>query len=137
MTRFFCPGCWADFEGDLPLCPACGLDIAAAWQSKSWEEKLLAALRHREPTTPLRAAWILGERRDPSAVPVLARLAGETVARAAARALARIGGPEAHRCLLDLLAHPAAMVRAEAAAALDVVAPLEAPRGTGRGRGGG
>lgn len=41
-------------------CPCCGADLRD-FTGKSYEEKLILALRHPEPTIPIRAAMILGE----------------------------------------------------------------------------
>lgn len=43
MTRFYCPGCWKDFERDFSPCPSCGLDIREFWSSKDHVEKLIHA----------------------------------------------------------------------------------------------
>lgn len=58
MTRFFCPGCWSDFGEDVSPCPHCGLDIRMFRESKDWIGKLILALEHSEPRTPIRAAWL-------------------------------------------------------------------------------
>ena len=55
--RHFCPKCWSDFPRDLPSCPNRGQDMAAFWTGKDYVDKLIAALKHREPETPIRAAW--------------------------------------------------------------------------------
>ena len=71
MVTFYCPGCWHDFDEDLVCCPKCGLVISEFWNSKDYLEKLILALRHPEPTTPARAAWLLGKIRDWRAVAAL------------------------------------------------------------------
>jgi predicted amidophosphoribosyltransferase len=100
--RFFCPRCWHDFERDEARCPHCGLDIEEFWNSKDYVEKLIAALHHPEKETPIRAAWLLGQLKDPRAVPPLIELVKETedvyIARAAVQAL---GGRSTLRKLID------------------------------------
>ena len=121
MPRYFCPNCWSDFAEDLATCPRCGVDIHGFWDSKDMVEKLILALDHPEPETPIRAAWILGERHETRAVGPMIALIGRTqdvyIARGAARALGEIGTAEAIRFLETLKAHPARMVREEAQAA--------------------
>jgi HEAT repeat protein len=125
--RWYCPGCWCDFGEDLANCPHCGLDIHAFWDSKDYVEKLILALSHPEPTTPVRAAELLGRVRAAQAVEPLMRLVGESadifVVQAAMRALAAIGTTTARRFLETLSSHPAEWIRAEAAADLGRAAP--------------
>jgi HEAT repeat protein len=67
--------------------------------AQSFADKLRAALRHPEPQTAVRAAWILGERREHSSVPdlihVLESARDSFLAEAAAEALGKIGDPAA------------------------------------------
>ncbi|HQL55083.1 MAG TPA: HEAT repeat domain-containing protein [Phycisphaerae bacterium] len=120
--RWYCPGCWRDFGEDLATCPHCRLDIHAFWDSKDYVEKLMLALNHPEPTTPVRAAELLGRVRAARAVEPLIRLVRENadifVVRAAVRALALIGTTNARRFLETLGSHPAEWIRVEAAADL-------------------
>lgn len=113
--RYFCPKCWSDFAEDVVRCPRCGQDIAAFWSGKDYVEKLIAAMDHPEPETPIRAAWILGTLRAMRGVGPLIALIQRTrdvyVARAAVEALGRIGTPEAMQFLAGLSDHPARMVR--------------------------
>ena len=80
-------------------CPSCGCAIEAYLAGQSYTERLLAALNHPEPETPVRAAYILGMRGDQVAVPFLLTKAEETsdmyLALACLEALSRIGGEEA------------------------------------------
>ena len=122
MVTFFCPGCWHDFNEDLVRCPNCGLVIHEFYNSKDYLEKLILALRHPEPTTPIRAAWLLGKIRDPRAVAPLIDIVQGTkdlyLAREAVKALGAIDTLQARHFLLALANHPARMIRAEACAAL-------------------
>jgi enolase len=114
--RYYCPGCWHDFAEDLDRCPRCGLDLRA-WPDTDFVDKVIRALTHPEPETPIRAAWILGERRETRAVPALAALLRRTkdvyVATAAVQALGKIGTDEARAGLATAAEHPAMMVRDE------------------------
>ena len=122
MATFYCPGCWHDFAEDLVRCPNCGLAIDEFWNSKDYLEKLILALRHPEPTTPVRAAWLLGKIGDPRAVVSLIEIVKETddlyLAREAIKALGAIDTPQARHFIRTLANHPARMIRAEAGAAL-------------------
>jgi len=99
MTTFFCPSCWAEVPEEEDLCRVCGCRISAYLEGKSYSERLIKALEHPEPTTPVRAAYILGMRKEPQAVPALAWKANATsdvfLALACVEALARIGTSEA------------------------------------------
>ena len=96
MTTFFCPSCWAEIREEQDPCPHCGSHVAEWLARASYTERLIASLDHPEPETPLRAATILGMRKDHAAVPQLIRKAESTpdvyLAMACLEALARIGG---------------------------------------------
>lgn len=121
MVRFYCPECWNDFGEDLALCPVCGLDIHRFWSSKDYVQKLIVALDHPEKGTPVRAAWILGQIRDPRAVVPLMTLTQKSndvyIAIAAIKALGKIGGLEARKFLKTLRHHPAQTLREAAQSA--------------------
>jgi HEAT repeat protein len=118
MVRFFCPRCWEDFPEDTNLCPNCGLRIDEFWAALDHVGKLIVALDHPEPSTPVRAAHLLGRIGVQRAVPALIRTVETTrdiyLARASIRALGEIGSPEAIRFLRSLTAHPARLLREEA-----------------------
>ena len=122
MATFYCPGCWHDFAEDLVRCPNCGLAIDEFWNSKDYLEKLILALHHPEPATPIRAAWLIGKIRDPRAVEALIDIVKETkdlyLAREAVKALGAIDTLQTRYFLRSLANHPARMIRAEASAAL-------------------
>ena len=123
MLTFYCPGCWKDFREDLDRCPSCGLDIRGFCRSRDWVDKVILALAHPEPTTPERAAWILGRLREARAVEPLSRLARTSsntyTVRAAVIALGEIGTPEARKVLTGLRHHRARMVREAVATILE------------------
>jgi len=90
---------------------------------KDYVEKLIGALVHPEPETPIRAASILGNLHDERAVEPLINLIGQTqdvyIACSAAEALGKLGTPRARQFLRGIAAtHPAAMVRDAASAAV-------------------
>jgi hypothetical protein len=103
MVTFFCPGCWAESNEESETCPRCGVNIKRLLASKGYPERLADALRHPEPATPLRAAYILGLRREAAVVPALAARAHETsdlfLCLECLSALARIDTPDAWRAV--------------------------------------
>lgn len=128
MTKFLCPSCLAFLDEDLPICPRCGGEIQSTWKALSRLDKLTWALGHPEAETRQRAAWLLGEERDPNAIEALEKVAATSdepyLAREAVRALARIG-PSARNVLSALRDHPALMVRSEARRVLALAAEVE------------
>jgi HEAT repeat protein len=81
-------------------------------------DKLIAALRHKEPMTPVRAAWILGERREEKAVPALAKIARKAkdafLVESAVEALGQIGGDTAREPVRAAAQHSSLRVRVKA-----------------------
>ena len=96
MTTFYCPDCWAEVPESATVCPHCYTNISERISQADYTDKLIAALRHKEPMTPMRAACILGERREPKAVPALTKIVGKGkdafVVESAVEALGKIGG---------------------------------------------
>jgi len=131
MVRYYCPGCWKDSQEDFRKCPSCGLDIHRFWDSKDYAEKLIVSLRHPEPTTPIRAARLLGRLKDPRAVPALIKLIRDRkdlfVAGAAIGALGEIGTPEAVAFLESLLQSSDGRIRDLARKALGPLKTRRAP----------
>lgn len=95
---FFCPKCWKEIPSGRETCPHCGARLAEE-DAKPFVEKLRSALRHPEPETAVRAAWILGERQEASAVAdliyVLETSHDGFLVEAAAEALGKIGDQRA------------------------------------------
>lgn len=100
MTTF-CPHCWAEVSSDAQSCPTCGADLREG--PADYLTKLIAALRHPEPLTRRRAAYVLGLLRHPAAVEPLADVligdADPYVKGEAAQALAAIGDERAKAIL--------------------------------------
>lgn len=119
----YCPSCWAELAPNAQVCPRCGADLTAL-DAEDYTDKLIAALRHPEPFTQRRAAYVLGLRRDPRAVPALVEAmkgsADVYVRGEAAAALGKIGGPEAEAALRHMATDQRAptMLRRAAADAL-------------------
>lgn len=114
--RFSCPGCWRSYGEEFKVCANCGLDVVEFYKNKDYVEKLIIALRHPEPETPVRAAWILGEIGDARAIEPLAGLVIRTpdvyIASAAVKALARFDNPRVKEFLGDIVGkHQASMIR--------------------------
>ena len=122
VPTFFCPVCWAESKEDLAICPHCGADIGRILTSKSYAERLIDALHHPEPTTPLRVAHVLALRKEAAAVPALAARAAEDddlyVSLECLTALAKIGTPEAWEAVASFSFDPRRVVSARARALL-------------------
>jgi hypothetical protein len=118
MPTFFCPVCWAASRNDEPVCRHCGAEIGRIQAGKSYGQRLAEALRHPEPTTPLRVAMVLGLRREAGAVEALAACAHETgdlyLCLECLTALARIGTPEAWAAVASFVGDPRRVVAARA-----------------------
>jgi len=119
---FYCSNCWAEVPESAAICPRCGDNIPARQARADYVDKLITALRHPEPTTPVRAAWILGERRERRAVESLVALVQESsdvyVVEAAVEALGKIGDWAAWGALQMTSNHPNPRVRGQALQAL-------------------
>lgn len=119
----YCPACWREIPAEADRCPFCG--TALSNDTADYTAKLIAALRHPEPFTRRRAAYLLGLRRDARGVSaliaVLETADDDPYVRAeAALALGAIGGEDALQALRRVLAAPneSVIVRRAAAAAL-------------------
>ncbi len=124
----YCPVCWAENSGDARKCVRCGAPLDAP--AESYDTALIAALNHPEPTTPVRAAWILGHRRVAAAVePLRAVLRDHTDAyllQAACKALQEIGDAAATPELVATLRSGPLIARNAAATALGALGAAEA-----------
>lgn len=120
--KLYCPRCWHELSSKATACPACGGHCAQLSDEQSYVEKLIAALNHPEPRTPVRAAWILGQLRATVAVPALIEVVRESddfyLIEAAVEALEHIGDPASRPVLTWAAAHGALRVRRAAERAL-------------------
>lgn len=127
MVTFYCPNCWRELDGEhVRVCPACHGGISATLDRRTYVDKLIAALRHSEPATPIRAASLLGALRAREAVPELMKLAhseADLYQRAAAvEALGQIGSSAAQSLLEELAQCQSVLVRSKARQALGQLA---------------
>jgi HEAT repeat protein len=122
MVTFFCPNCWSEVKEGEKVCPRCGVEISKVLDQRDYIGKLIAALSHPEPTTPLRAAWLLGKLRARSAVGALLDLlqggADPYVKAAAVEALGQIGEASAEGVLAELAERGPVLLRGKAEEAL-------------------
>ena len=135
--HWFCPKCWSEVsEGDR-VCGACRTILEQA-DHRGLVEKLLAALRHPEPATAVRAATILGELKPQEAVSALADILGTSrdpyLIEAAARALGKIGDRNSVPVLRATLCSSYLVARLAAAEALARVGGPEAVEALEAGR---
>ena len=122
---YYCPACWSSIPGEVDVCPVCGAAIKD--RSADLVDKYIAALRHPEPATRLRVAWLLGQMCEQRAVAELIRVVTTRqdndpyLIGVATQSLGLIGDAEAVPCLAELLADPQAsfMARIQAAQALE------------------
>ena len=120
---YFCPSCWNEIKNE-DVCPECGVDLKELAQ-EGYEEKLIRALRHPEPTTPIRAAAILGEIGSKEALEPLMELINSSpdpyIQEAAAIALGKIGDSRAILCLERWIAEGAVRVQLAAQQAIQSI----------------
>ena len=131
MTTFYCPSCWAEVEEKATICPHCHTNISERISEADYTDKLIAALRHKEPMTPVRAAWILGERREQRAVPALTKIVRKGkdafLVESAVEALGKIGGNAASEAVRAAAHHSSLRVRVKARDVLKQLASRNVP----------
>jgi len=129
---FYCPACWREVPELIHVCPYCKVDVKRLTLEQDYAQKLIAALDHPEPTTPVRVAWILGVRKETRAIPRLARLVRESddpyIVEAAVEALGRIGDPTGLEAIRFATQHGAARVREKAQHATILIQRTTSPR---------
>jgi hypothetical protein len=131
MIRF-CPHCWAEVNAEATHCPACGRDLH---EELDFTDKLISALRHREPTRAGLAIDVLTNwLHEPRAVEPLCDLFDQSrdaaILKQAARGLGRLGDRRAIPALSRLLLNKsrAFVARQAAAEALGQIGSDEAQR---------
>lgn len=70
--RTYCINCWNEVNEQKGLCPHCGSRLNET-ENLGYDDKLIAALFHFEPETPIRAAELLAARKTKRAVPEIVR----------------------------------------------------------------
>lgn len=119
---FYCTACWKEIREDDRKCPHCGADVSEH-DRKSFDEKLILALRHPVRETAGIAVWILGEREVAAAVTPLIGLFERTdnpyLQREILGALGKIGTRDAIDFITKSLGHPVGMVRRQAEEIMD------------------
>ncbi len=115
-----CPRCQWENQPEDRACRRCGAELLP--DGADYASKLISALEHPEPETPIRAAWILGELRERRAVDPLMRVLEKGtdpyILAAAAEALGKIGDDRATDVLAKSLASSFLPVRVKAVEAL-------------------
>jgi len=126
----FCMRCWAENAEDSQLCVKCGAPLDA--DDGTYVEKLANSLMHPIPSTAMRAAWVLGRRREKSAVEPLIKAiesrGEEGIMSSAVEALGEIGDPRAIPTLTKLLEGSYLKVRLKAIEALEKIGSDDAQR---------
>jgi len=126
---FYCPNCWTPVKEDEKVCHQCEADIESI-DYRSYFDKLVSALNHSERTTRIRAAYILGELRDPRAIKPFAEVISKTgdvfLIEIVAVALGKVGREEALPILIRLMDHPSFLVRRATLFSLDKFRKKEA-----------
>jgi len=117
----YCSECWSENQYGESKCRSCGTKLIPV-PEKNFVDKLITALRHPEPTTPIRAAWILGQRKEKLAVqPLLDLVKTSTdpyILSAVVNALGQIGDSSVIDTLEQLLDTTFLKVRLEIIKAL-------------------
>ncbi|NLH98683.1 MAG: hypothetical protein GX446_04220 [Chthonomonadales bacterium] len=129
MNTVYCPACYAANGKEARICSRCGAELDLI-PERDYASGLIWALGHPEPTVAPRAAWILGERRDRSALRPLMELMVHArdlgAIEEAATALGKLGDPSAIPALAGVLQSSYLTDRIRAAEALGKIGGAEA-----------
>lgn len=130
MLTFFCPNCWNTLAEGAAQCPHCAFNLREA-AHRSYDERLIAALRHRVPEYRVTAAQILGRRGCAAALPEF-RCILETehdiyLLRAVLRALKNIEEPLSIELIQSATRHRSRLVASLAASLLTQMAAVQFP----------
>ena len=114
---FYCTNCWSEIQKDKFACPNCGANQHTL-RKESFTDKLINALNHPEPSTPIRAANILGKLKSKEAIPFLInRLEKERdpfIIKAFVDALLNLDAANTKKLILKILAeNPPVTVKRE------------------------
>lgn len=135
MVHFFCPGCWIEVKEDARRCEDCGFDLSA-YQGRSFEDKLLLALRGPVRETQGMAVYLLGRLGSEKALAafeeILASSSDPYLVRQVIEALAHMPRPQSGKLLGRALHHPSVLVSEAARVATAANSPLAPGGRTGR-----
>jgi HEAT repeat protein len=105
-VTYYCTNCWKEIKKEQAVCPHCHAEQEQLGR-ETFVQKLIRALHHPEPETPIRAAYVLGELKATDAVQQLTDVLRSSpypyIAAACAEALGKIGGTFAVMALSDTL----------------------------------
>lgn len=118
----FCTKCWSLISTQDVVCPLCGADPGN--DTRSFEQKLVAALEHPFPSTRARICWLLGQHGGSWSIPHLVRMLDDVdmfVRMAAIRALGEVGDESVVPALQRASKDDSLLLRIVAAGALEQV----------------
>jgi len=106
MVTYFCRNCWNEIDKGKSVCPQCGAEQSEL-DEETFIAKLIRALNHPEPETPIRAAYILGKLEAKEAIPALIEVVHRNqdfyIVAAAIEALGEIGDRSIIKEIQELL----------------------------------
>ncbi len=124
----FCSKCLAENSIKRKICIKCGATLFE--DDKTYVEKLIQALNHPVPSTVINTAWVLGRRKEASAVTQLIHLIENNddmgVISAAVETLGEIADPRAVPMFSRLIEHSYLEVRLKTVEALTKIRTNEA-----------
>jgi HEAT repeat protein len=106
MVTYFCRNCWNEIDKGKSVCLRCGAEQSEL-DEETFIAKLIRALNHPEPETPIRAAYILGKLEAKEAIPALIEVVHRNqdfyIVAAAIEALGEIGDRSIIKEIQELL----------------------------------
>lgn len=117
MIKFFCPACFAEMPVHDTMCATCHIDIDQWRAERTFTERLIHGLNHRNPEARMSSIITLGNRREEVAAIPLAQCAWDhpidvIQGMQIVNSLSKIyPSPERDEALRMLKTHPARVVR--------------------------